>query len=166
MEERKNILDYLAQVFVIFGIMLLAISVICVLTGEEAAEKSTMFRLGSDGIPMETIYQYLLTSICVTGLRFLFFTDVLLKKMSVTGRTVGMLGTVVALIGVFSYAFGWFPVNEAEGWIAFLVCFGICFVISAGVSALKESMENRQLEDGLRNLKKKHNKEKQDETVH
>ena len=155
MEERKHLLDYLAQVFTIFGVTVLVISVICVLTGEEAAEESTMFRLGSGGIPTETIFQYLLTSVCVTALRFLFFTDVLIKKMSVTKRTVGLLGAVIALIGVFSYLFGWFPVDKTEGWISFFICFGICFSVSAAVSAIKENAENRRLEDGLENLKKR-----------
>lgn len=158
MEERKHLLDYLTQVFTIFGITIFVIGIICTLLGEEAAGESTMFRLGSGGIPVETVFQYLLTSICVTALRFVFFTDVLLKKMSVTGRTVGMLAAVIVLIGVFSCLFGWFPVDEAEGWIAFLICFGICFVISAAVSAYRERVENRRLKDGLENLKKKQEK--------
>ncbi len=158
MEERKHLLDYLTQVFTIFGITIFVIGIICTLLGEEAAGESTMFRLGSGGIPVETVFQYLLTSICVTALRFVFFTDVLLKKMSVTGRTVGMLAAVIVLIGVFSCLFGWFPVDEAEGWIAFLICFGICFVTSAAVSAYRERVENRRLKDGLENLKKKQEK--------
>lgn len=158
MEERKHLLDYLTQVFTIFGITILVIGIICTLLGEAAAEESTMFRLGSGGIPVETVFQYLLTSICVTALRFVFFTDILIKKMSVTGRTVGMLAAVIVLIGVFSCIFGWFPVDEAEGWIAFLICFGICFVISAAVSAYRERVENRRLEDGLEKLKKKQDK--------
>lgn len=158
MEERKHLLDYLTQVFTIFGITILAISIICTLLGEAAAGESTMFRLGSGGIPVETVFQYLLTSICVTALRFVFFTDILIKKMSVTGRTVGMLAAVIVLVGVFSCIFGWFAVNKAEGWIAFLLCFGICFVISAAVSAYRERVENRRLEDGLENLKKKQDK--------
>ena len=84
MEERKHLLDYLTQVFTIFGITILAISIICTLLGEAAAGESTMFRLGSGGIPVETVFQYLLTSICVTALRFVFFTDILIKKMCVT----------------------------------------------------------------------------------
>ena len=118
MEERKHLLDYLTQVFTIFGITILAISIICTLLGEAAAGESTMFRLGSGGIPVETVFQYLL----------------------------------------FSCIFGWFAVDKAEGWIAFLLCFGICFVISAAVSAYRERVENRRLEDGLENLKKKQDK--------
>lgn len=153
MEERKHLLDYLAQVFMIFGITLFMITIIGAAVGEEAKEVSTMFRLGSRGIPTETVFQYFLTSICITALRFFFFTDVLVKKMSVAGRTVSMLAAVIFLIGAFSCIFGWFPVREPEGWIAFLFSFGVCFVVSASVSVRKEKAENRRLESGLRNLK-------------
>ena len=43
MEERKHLLDYLTQVFTIFGITILAISIICTLLGEAAAGESTMY---------------------------------------------------------------------------------------------------------------------------
>lgn len=153
MEERKHILDYLAQIILIFGITLLVITVICFLVGEDAREYSTMFALGSKGIPINTIWQYLLSSACIAGLRFLFFTDAVFKKMSITKRTIGMVISVIALIGVFAYGFGWFPVNEPKCWIIFLVCFGICFVTSAAVSIWKENTDNKQLSDGLKNLK-------------
>lgn len=153
MEDRKHILDFLTQIILIFGITLLVITAICFLVGEDAREYSTMFALGSKGIPINTIWQYLISSACIAGLRFLFFTDSVFKKMSITRRTIGMVISVIALIGVFAYGFGWFPVNEPKCWIIFLVCFGICFVISAAVSIWKENTDNKQLSDGLKNLK-------------
>lgn len=153
MEERKHILDYLSQIILIFGITLLVITAVCFLVGEDAREYSTMFALGSKGIPINTIWQYLMSSACIAGLRFLFLTDSVFKKMSITKRTIGMVISVIALIGVFAYGFGWFPVNEPKYWMIFLVCFGICFVISAAVSIWKENTDNKQLSDGLKNLK-------------
>lgn len=153
MEERKHILDYLAQVILIFGITLLAITVICGLVGEDAKEYSTMFALGSRGIPLSTVWQYLLSSVCITGLRFLFFTDAVIKKMSVAKRTIAMLVSIIILIGILAYIFGWFPVDEPKCWFIFLACFGCCFVISTVVSVWKEHMDNKQLSDGLKHLK-------------
>ncbi|MCH5270363.1 MAG: hypothetical protein J1E83_06390 [Lachnospiraceae bacterium] len=153
MEERKNLLDYLTQIILIFGITLLVITGICFLVGEDAREYSTMFALGSKGIPINTIWQYLMSSACIAGLRFLFFSDSVFKKMSITRRTIGMVISVIVLIGMFAYGFGWFPVNEPKCWMIFLVCFGICFVISAAVSIWKENTDNKQLSDGLKNLK-------------
>lgn len=157
MEERKHLLDYLAQIIQIFGITILVITVIYHFVGDEAKDDSTMFILGSRGIPIDTILQFFLSSVCVTGIRFLFFSDVMFKKMSIVKRTMAMVLSVVVLTGGFAYFFGWFPVNQAICWISFFICFGICFIISAVVSYLKETMDNKQLEDALKRLKEEQN---------
>lgn len=157
MEERKHLLDYLAQIFQIFGITILVITVICHFIGDKAKDYSTMFRLGSRGIPIYTILQFFLSSVCITGIRFLFFSDTIFKKMSIAKRTMAMVLSVIVLTGGFAYLFGWFPVNEAVCWISFFICFGICFVISAVVSYLKETMDNKQLEKALKRLKEEQN---------
>jgi hypothetical protein len=157
MEEKKHLLDYLAQIIQIFGITILVITVICHFTGDEARDYSTMFVLGSKGIPINTILQFLLSSVCVTGIRFLFFSDKIFKKMAIAKRTMAMLISVIALTGIFAYLFGWFPVNQAICWISFFICFGICFIISAVVSYLKETMDNKQLEEALKRLKEEQN---------
>ena len=153
MEERKNILDYLEQVFVIFGVTIILISIIGSAVGEEAKEYSSMFVLGNKGIPLNTIFQYLLSSACITALRFIFFSDTLFKKMTTVKRMIGLMVSVIMLIGLFIYVFGWFPVNEVKCWIIFLVCFVICSTVSTVVSILKDRLENEKLADGLKHLK-------------
>lgn len=153
MEERKNVLDYLTQVMLIFGVTLLAIAFVCRLAGDDAMEYSTMFALGSQGVPIDTVWQYLLSSACIAGLRLLFFSDAVIKKMSIVKRTIAMMISVIALVGVFAWLFGWFPVDELKYWMFFLVCFGISFAASVIASAVKEDMENKRLEEGLRLLK-------------
>ena len=81
MEERKHLLAYVEQVFMVFGISIVALSAICVVAGEEAREISTMFALGAEGIPLNTLGQYLLSSVCITALRFVFFTDALIRRL-------------------------------------------------------------------------------------
>jgi magnesium-transporting ATPase (P-type) len=157
MKERKHLMDYLAEMMLIFGITLLIITVICCLLGEEAKEYSTMFALGSKGVSANTILQFLLSSACITGLRFLFFSDRIFKKMSIAKRTIIMLLSVIVLIGVFAYIFDWFPVTNLKCWLSFFVCFGICFIVSVVISYLKENMDNKQLADGLNRIKEEQN---------
>ncbi|MDE7222563.1 MAG: hypothetical protein K2O34_02125, partial [Acetatifactor sp.] len=80
MEERKHLLMYVEQVFMILGVSLLAVAAVCAVVGEEAQGYSTMFALGSGGIPINTVWEYLLNAVCITTLRFIFFTDVLIKR--------------------------------------------------------------------------------------
>ena len=46
MEEKKTVFSYLANIFMIFGVTVLIISVLTVLCGEEAREVSTIFEIG------------------------------------------------------------------------------------------------------------------------
>lgn len=153
MEERKHLLMYVEQVFMILGVSLLAVAAVCAVVGEKAQGYSTMFALGSGGIPINTVWEYLLNAVCITTLRFIFFTDVLIKRWSVAARTIGMLGTVIVLIGVQAYVYGWFPVDDPRCWAACLISFGICFVLSAVLSVKKERLENQQLERALQQIK-------------
>ncbi len=154
MEEKKHLLDYLEQVLVIFGVSLLIVSVICVVVGDHAKGYSSMFEFGSEGIPIRVIFQYLLSSACITALRFLFFSDVLIKKMSMVKRTGSMVVSVIILTAIFAYYFQWFPVDDPKCWVAFFISFSVSFAVSVAVSAWREHTENKKLASGLQNLKK------------
>lgn len=154
MEEKKTIFDYLGQVFMIYGISMGIMCLFCILFGEDAKELSTMFSLGEKGLNTTTMVQYLLISVCIVGARFLFFTDVIIKKMSLTARTVWMIITVILIAAVFIIVCDWFPANMWEPWIMFFICFGVCFFISMFITMLKERMENKKMEEALERLKK------------
>lgn len=162
MDDKKHFLDYFAQIFQIFGITILIIAVFACMIGDQAAPYSTMFALGHNGLSISTLFQFLLSSACITALRFVFFTDTFFKKISLAIRTILMILCVVFLIGIFAYLFGWFPVREPRCWLAFFICFGICFAASAVLSVLKESADNRHLAKGLKSLKE----DESDEITH
>lgn len=155
MKEKKNIFDYLGQVFCIFGITIAIVAVFCLLFGKDAKGVSAMFSLGNEGLSVITIGQFLAVSFICVGLRFLFFSDILFKTKSLLKRILFMLISVVAVIGGFIYFCDWFPVDVWQAWLMFFLCFGICFVISTLVAAWKERMENRRMEEGLKRIKDK-----------
>lgn len=153
MEERKHMIAYVGQAFMIFGITMAVLAAICTAVGDGAKGFSSMYAFGSGAIPVWTVFQFLLSSICITALRVLFFTDILIKKMSVAKRTVSMVALVIVLIGVFAAVFGWFPVDDPKCWAACLISFAICFAVSAVFSVIKERAENKRLAAGLQQLK-------------
>lgn len=156
MEERKTIFDYLAQVLIIFGFSMLILNLLCIVFGDSARSlPSSMFALGSRGIATETAFQYLTVSALITGLRFLFFSDRFIPKMSVPLRTVCMLGSVLLITTAFIIRFQWFPFDLWQAWIMFFVCFLLSFVCSYLVMLLKERTENRKLQEALKKLKEK-----------
>lgn len=157
MEEKKNIFDYLAQVLIIFGFSMLILNLFCIVFGDSAQSMSSMFALGSRGLAVETVFQFLVTSILVVSLRFFFFTDRFIKHMSLPLRTVCMLGSVLLAMAVFIVRFQWFPADFRLGWVMFFVCFLFSFVCSYLVMLLKEKTENRKLREALDKLKEKEN---------
>lgn len=158
MEEKKTIFDYLAQVMVVFGFSMLVMNVFCLIFGNSAKDFSAMFALGSGGIPVKVVFQFLCISVLLVGIRFVFFTDILIKKMPVWLRTVCMLTMVLVMISVFIIMFRWFPVTMWQPWAMFFICFGLSFVGSSFVMIIKEKAEDRKMEEALRRLKEKENR--------
>ncbi len=155
MEERKTVFDYLAQALILFGLTTAILNVFCLLFGESAKDLSAMFALGNQGLPTEICFQFLVVSFLIAGMRILFFTDVLIKNMAIWLRTLCMLASVILIIAVFAVTFHWFPAGMWQPWAMFFICFGISFLASYLVMAIKEKTDNKKMEDALKRLKKK-----------
>lgn len=153
MEPKKTIFDYLSQVLVIFGFTILVINIFCYIFGNSAKDFSSMFALGNQGIPLAVVFEFLCVSALIAGVRFVFFTDVLIRKMPLWLRMVCMLTSVVLLLAVFIIVFQWFPVTMWQPWVMFFLCFGISFLGSYLVMTVKEKTENRRMEEALQRLK-------------
>ena len=160
MEEKKTIFDYLAQVMILFGFTMLVLNIFCPVVGNAAKDVSSIFALGSQGISVGIALQFLCVSVLITAVRFVFFTDVIVKRMPIWLRTVCMLSFVIMIIAAFIILFHWFPVNMWKPWAMFFVCFGLSFLGSFFVVTIKEKVENKRMEEALRRLKEKEGKEK------
>lgn len=153
MKEKRTIWDYLAQVMIVFGFSMLVMNVFCLIFGESAKDFSPLFGLGNQGIPVLIAFQFLCVSALNVGVRFVFFTDILIKKMPIWLRTICILTAILIIIAAFIIVFHWFPVNMWQPWTMFFVCFGVSSLGSYLVMTVKEKAENRQMEEALRRLK-------------
>lgn len=151
-EEKKTVFDYLGQIFMLYGMTVCIFIAFSLTIGDYAKEASPLFSLGGEGLRFSTLLQLLGMATLITLIRNLFFTDILIKNMSVVKRAICMLIGIIVMIIAFVVAFDWFPVNKIEAWIGFFVSFGICFVISLGVTLLKEKAENRKMEEALKKI--------------
>lgn len=153
MDNKPTILDYLSQVFMIFGIAVLTLNIFCLLFGDSAREISSIFTLGSGGLTVTTSFQFLLAIGITILFRFIFMTDFIIKKMPLAARIITMFAAAFLNIMVFVILCGWFPVDNIMAWIMFLISFAISCAVSTAVSLLKEKMENRKLAEALNRLK-------------
>ena len=153
MIKKSTIFDYLTQIMIIWGISILSLCLFCSLFGEVAKQYSSMFQLGKTGVAVVTLMQYLLLSVIITSLRWLIFTDILIKHVSIVIRTVVMFVCVILLTGIFAAIFLWFRFDNIKAWIMFFVCFFVCSCISVIVSAIKEKSDNKKMQEALEHLK-------------
>lgn len=154
MLQKKSMLEFLRNIIEIFGISIISISLFVIIFGNNAKEISSMFKLGSNGIAIETLMQFLLLSIILTILKYVLFTDRIIKRLSITARFISMIVCIIVIVGILTAIFSWFPVNKVIPWILFLISFAICTIISILVSKAKEKNENEKLQKALEKLKK------------
>ena len=153
MDNKPTILDYLSQVFMIFGITVLTLNIFCLLFGDSAREFSTIFALGSAGLNVKTMMQFLLAIAITIVLRYIFMTDLIIKKMPLVARIIAIFAAAFLNIVVFVILCGWFPVDNLMAWIMFLISFAISCTASTAISIFKEKTENRRLAEALSKLK-------------
>lgn len=155
MEKKKGILGFLSQTFMLFGIIVLLMSIFAVIFGDSAKQVSTIFSLGSKGLSIGTLIQFLSAIAIICVLRFVFMTDTIIKKMPVALRIILMFTSVIMVIIGFVFAFGWFPVTEVRAWFMFLISFAVSCAVSTFISVIAEKQENKKLEEALRRYKEK-----------
>lgn len=149
MIKKDTIFDFMINVMVVFAIAILSICFFTFLFGEEAEGISTLFALGEKGIPLSTVVQFLALAFMITMMQWIFFTDKIIKTLSLTLRIIFMFVMIIIMIAVFAAVFQWFPVNRIKPWIMFFICFAIYATVSVIISSLKEKKENEKLQEAL-----------------
>ena len=150
MDKKTGILDFLSQVFMLYGIAILILNIFCLIFGESAKGISTIFSLGSSGLQVSTMMQFLLAVFLTALLRFLVMTDTVIKKMPLAARIVTMFAGVLGIMFILIFAFGWFPVGEPMAWIMFFLSFALSCIISTAISVIAEKQENKKLDEALK----------------
>ncbi len=153
MEKKKTIFDYAAQALMIFGLMVVFLSVCSCLAGDEGRQESTLFSLGAEGMSMASLAQLLGLAVLTTVIRAIFLSGGWFRKLSMLARTIGMVVCCVAVVVVFIFVFGWFPANDALPWLGFILSFGICFAVSLWITLSRQKRENEAMAEALERLK-------------
>lgn len=152
MIKKNSIFDFLGQIMVVWGISILSLCLFCYLFGKSAKAYSSIFALGNMGISVSTLMQFLCLSMILTVLRWIFFTDIVIKKLSILLRSIFMFAGIIVSVGIFAAVCHWFPVDEVVPWILFLVCFFVCAAVSILVSVLKERSDNKKMQAALTHM--------------
>lgn len=154
MEENKSIFSYITQLFATYGLIVVIFMIFGIVIGDLASEHSTLFSMKNAGFSISTLAQLFLLALVITVTQIVFLTDKWIKNMSMVIRYTLFFGIIVAMMILFSIVFAWFPINQVEAWIGFLISFLICTVISIAMTNLVEKAENKKMEQALKKLQK------------
>lgn len=153
MQERTTFVDFLAHALAVYGFTLIVLNVFALIIGDYAQGYTSVFSLGGTGIAVSTSLQFLALSFVVVGLRYLFFTDLVIKSWALWARRLAIFVAITVVVAIFSYWFAWFPVGEWQAWVVFYQFFGVSALVSSLVMSWKERDENRQLAHALEQYK-------------
>lgn len=152
MDDNKTIFDYIGQIMGTFGGIVLIFIAFVYGLGDMAKGYSSRFRLGGEGLSVNTLVQLFVMAVVLKCLEWLFLTPKFIKKMGLALRYVCFFAGCFIMIIVFCAVFKWFPMDYVGAWIGFIVSFVICTVISIGLSMARTKAENKKLEQALNRL--------------
>lgn len=153
MEKKFSLTDYLTQTFMVYGITVALLNIFCLQIGQKAQALSSIFALGSQGIPVSACLEFLPAIAVVVALKYVFMTDWLIADMPLAARITALFACVFVVVTVFVLLFGWFPADDAAAWILFLLCFSISCAASITASLISQRKQNRELSEALNRFK-------------
>ena len=154
MEKKYTIFQFLMEIMIVFSVSILFITFVGTLIGEDSQSQSTLFLLGNKGLSNATIFEFFLFSIILEITRLFWISERILKRIMMLWRMIFMLSSIVIEVACFSQIFGWFHLTDFHAWIGFLVTFAFFFCMSILVMVTKTNMENKKVEEGLKNYRK------------
>jgi|GEM_PF-930433 len=164
MERRKTLLDYMGHVLIIYGFTMVCMLFFALLFGESAKEYSSFLALGKKGVTTEVMIQFLFLAIIIEALQASLGNEHILKFIPAKLKSICMVLFVFITVVLFIMIFQWFPIGMWQPWAMFILCFVICFGMSAYLSIIKTKMENQKLSEGLERLKKQWKEEEKNES--
>ena len=148
--EKENVFGFLIKVCVTYTVSMVSMVVLALTVGELAKPVSSMFQLGSQGISLVIMTEFFILSVIITGIRVVLSSGNIFKKIPDYLRTVLVVFSAGIVMAVAIICFGWFPVSMWQAWVAFLLCYALCILLSVGVMLIKNKVDNKNYEEGLK----------------
>ena len=153
---KKRFVLFIEKLLSTFAVIILVFMILTLFIGNGAKEKSSLFRLGNQGLSLSTLVQLFALSFAVCLLNVIFLTDTFLKNMGIVLRYVLFFILTMAVLASFSLIFHWIP-NEIKYWLGVLACFLVSTITSIFVSRLLSKREDEKLNSALKAIKMKEN---------
>ncbi len=151
-EMKKRLGLFIGSLLQIFAVMILIFAIATALIGKESEKFPNLFLLENEGIAVQTLFQLFAFSFLICALRFIFFTDVFLKKTGIVLRYVLFFVLTIAAFVIITLIFSWIP-NKLLYWLLVLASYSVSTIISIFVTTLFARKEDEKLNDALAKMK-------------
>jgi len=163
MIEKKFIATFaieLARRFtVVFSLTIIAISITGMLIGlneQDMRDVSTLFLI-NNGLRYNTISQLAGFSLILAFFFVLLFSEYIQTKINYLFRGFLLLLATLVTASIFAIIFNWFPHDNIQEWINFVLCTIFCFVICFALTLFKLKLEGKKYTKLLAGYKARHN---------
>jgi len=116
----------------------------------EIHDVPTLFTSGNTFI---TIIQIAVSSFFLAFFCVLLITDRFIPKMRYWLRLLLLLLSALLIFSVSGIIFNWFPVNNPQIWLRFIVCTIICYIFSICLTLLRFKIKGKKYNKLLANYK-------------
>ena len=96
------------------------------------------------GISFHAVFQILALAALLAVCNIILDHPRVLSNMRLTYKIVLRIAMSMALILPFIYVCRWFPVDNHEAWIGFIVCFLTCFTVATSLSIYATRKKDRE----------------------
>ena len=152
-------IEFAKRFTVIFSLAIIAITVagmLIGLIGEDMRDVSTLFALGN-GLHYNTILQTAGFSLIIAMFSVLLFSEHIQTKINFLFRGFLLLLVTLVTTSIFAIIFNWFPSENIQGWIGFVLCTIVCFAVCFALTLLKLKLEGKKYTKLLEYYKVRHN---------
>jgi hypothetical protein len=157
MENRKpSNYNFITQVLLLFAFDVLFLMINAKIFGEGAQTISNLYQFGSKGLSIDTLLQFLLSSVVIIFFKSLFMSERYFKNVMMLWRTIFMLFCILSSVIVFIIVFRWFPLDNVSAWTGFILCFVIGFFGSTLFMIIKTKRANKKYDELLSNYQNQH----------
>ncbi|MCL2322211.1 MAG: hypothetical protein FWC47_08925 [Oscillospiraceae bacterium] len=155
MDENKSLITiFFNQVFLTFGLAIIAISIVGWSVGDVTKGTVSLLSLGCEGLSYKSLLQVFIFSFFEGIITLIFNPNLFIKKMMLLWRIVLVFAASLVLAIVCSILFHWFPTGNFLAWIGFIASTTVGFMIGLIYALIKIRLENKKYNELLTNYKK------------
>lgn len=154
----KNLVKFFSHVTASFFIAVSVITISGMLLGDVIVGESSFYVHG--GVSFTAILQLLALTVILAFCNLILDQPRILPDLRLTYKIILRIAICMAFMLPFIYICRWFPVNDHEAWIGFVLCFLISFMAATSLSVYATHRKDKEYQKLLDAYKAKKEREK------